>query len=102
MPTEPRDGGGVKVSRFPDRKTLEAALTAMGGGGPVAVLLRRRNEYASTFPTEVVTCRLADGTERRLFCKYAAGRSQRDHGHRGDVAYEARVYRHLLQGVPLP
>ena len=46
-------------------------------------------------------CRLADGSEVRLLCKYAVGRSHNSYGHRGGVAYEAEVYRHVLQPLPV-
>jgi thiamine kinase-like enzyme len=32
----------------------------------------------------------------RLFCKYEAGRSHSVYGHRGDISYEALVYRNVL------
>src|SRR5262249_38095446 len=70
----------------------------------IRVFHRRPNVYASTFPTEFVTCLLADGAKVELFCKYQAGRTHRVHGHRGDVAYEAEVYRRILRplGVSTP
>jgi hypothetical protein len=88
-------------SAFPDLQALTAGLASVFGGDgaariEVTVLARRPNYYASTFPSEVVTCRFEDERELRLLCKYAAGRSHRDYGHRGDVAYEAAVYRHVL------
>jgi hypothetical protein len=94
---------------LPDAQTLTAGLTAaLGGeglaGDPVTVLGREPNPYASTFASEIVTCRWPDGTERRLFCKYGAGADRGVHGHKGGVPYEARVYRFLLgplqAGVP--
>jgi hypothetical protein len=54
----------------------------------------------STFPNEVVTCRLADGKTRRVFVKYEAGRSHDAFGHHGGVAYEAQVYRRVLNPLP--
>jgi hypothetical protein len=45
-----------------------------------------------------VTCRVDGGSELQLFCKYAAGgHPDNAYGHRRGVAYEAAVYRHLLQ-----
>jgi len=90
-----------RIAGYPEREVLAARLEDLLGE-PVMIVCRQRNVYASTFPSEVVTCRLADGSERRLFCKYTAGRSHQDHGHRGDVAYEARVYREVLRGLSLP
>jgi hypothetical protein len=91
-----RPKAGPRSAPFPDRPTLAAGLGA-ALGGPVTLLRRKRNDYSSTFPSEVVTCRLADGSERRLFCKYSAGVGHNAHGHRGGVAYEAEVYRRVLQ-----
>jgi hypothetical protein len=90
---------------FPDAAKLTRTLTTMwakdGRGGAVAVLRRTRNPYASTFPSEIVTCRLPGGEVRRLLCKYAGTRDRAHlaHGHRHGVAYEAEVYRRVL--VPL-
>jgi hypothetical protein len=99
----------AQLAPFPDLDTLIARLNALGADhglvpGPVTVLSREENFYASTFPSEVVTCRLADGQERRLLCKYAAGKNHNAHGHRGGVAHEAEVYRRVLRplGVALP
>src|SRR6266571_1787574 len=84
---------------LPDSRTLTARLAAAlngDGGRRLAVLERKRPRYMSTFPNEIVTCRLADGTRRRLFCKYEAGQGHNAHGHRGGLAYEAKVYREIL------
>jgi aminoglycoside phosphotransferase (APT) family kinase protein len=59
----------------------------------------------STYPSEVVSCRLADGVDVRVFCKYGADRpAHLDGGHRGGVGYEAAVYRDVLRssGVSVP
>ena len=85
---------------LPDLATLTAALGAVLGAetadGPIEIVNRRPNEYASSFPSEVVTCRLRDGHELRVLVKLQGGQSHRAHGHRGDVAYEAIVYRQVL------
>src|SRR5437016_6994337 len=52
----------------------------------------------SSFRTEIVTCRV--GRRRSplpLFIKYGTSHFNRAFGHRGDVAFEARVYRDVLQ-----
>src|SRR5437667_12084738 len=90
------------VSLLPDSRTLTAHLTAVlsANGGPQATVLeRKRPRYMSTFPNEIVTCQLADGSKRRLFCKYEAGRDHSSYGHRGGLAYEAEVYRVVLDPV---
>src|SRR5207248_3847198 len=68
------------------------------------VLTREPHVYSSTYPSEVITCRLGDGAPLRLHCKYSAGREHRCHGHRGDLAYEAEVYRTVLRpmGAQVP
>lgn len=66
------------------------------------IIKRERNINASTFAAEVVTCRLGQDEELRLLCKYAPRESESGHGHRGGVTYEATVYDHLLQNLPLP
>ncbi len=53
----------------------------------------------STSPNEVVTCQWANDSKSRVFIKYEAGHSHDSFGHRGGVAYEAEVYRNLLQSL---
>jgi hypothetical protein len=89
-------------SRLPNLQTLASGLTSVlrshgSTKNQVTIVRRQSNVYATSFPSEIVTCRVDDGTELRLFCKYAAGHSHSAYGHRGGVAYEAEVYRHLLQ-----
>ncbi len=81
---------------------LTSALRANGyTDGEVKVLDRQSNIYASTFPSEIVTCLLADGSKLKCLCKYATDRSHKAYGHRGDVSYEAEVYRHVLEPLQL-
>ena len=94
---------------LPDARALAAGLEAVLQGadaptGRVAFLRREPNVYGSTFPTEIVTCRVADGGVRRFFCKYATAESNTDFGHRGGIALEADVYHRVLQplGVSVP
>jgi hypothetical protein len=86
---------------LPDAPTLTTRLTAALNGGrsathPVTILKRELPPFMSTFPNEIVTCRLADGRRRRVFVKYQAGHSHDSYGHRGDIPYETEVYRRLL------
>ena len=82
---------------LPDLHTLTINLTHVLRG-QMTILDRQPNIYTSTFPSEIVTCRVGGGSELQLFCKYAAGvHPNNAYGHRGGVAYEAAVYRHLLQ-----
>lgn len=62
---------------------------------PVTVIGREQNIYTSTFPSEIVACRLADGRELELFCKYGS-KVNDSYEHKGNVAYEASVYRQVL------
>jgi hypothetical protein len=53
-----------------------------------------------THPSETVICRLANGSKLQLFCKYSKNYSAQSHRHRAGVAYEAEVYRRLVQPFP--
>ena len=88
----------VLSTQFPDLHTLTAGLTSifLAMGRQVVVLDRQPNIHETTFPTEIVRCRFDDGKELLLFCKYTAC-SHNGYGHRAGVAYEAAIYRHLLQ-----
>ncbi len=63
---------------------------------PFTILDRRPSVQASSFPAEVVTCRLSDGSSVELLCKYGVGHVESGFGHRGGVPYESRVYREML------
>lgn len=89
------------VSGIPDDITLARGLSRIFDGGDtvsagVQVVRRRPLAVASTFPAEVVTCRVSAGHEHQLFCKYAICRDQHSAGVRGGIPYEAAVYRDLL------
>lgn len=95
-------------SRLPsDDLLLEALNRAVtshfDGGAPLSLVARAANQYSSTAPSEVVTCRLADGREHKLLCKYSIGGSN-SFGHRGGVPYEAMVYENVLRplGASVP
>jgi hypothetical protein len=91
---------------FPDLETLTAGLTAaLSSNGftdrQVTVINRCAvtTDSFGTYPKEIVRCRMDDGGELSLLCKYPspAGRTHACYGHRGGLAYEAAVYRHVLQ-----
>lgn len=65
--------------------------------GKLTIVARQPNVYASTYPSEIVTCRIGDGPKVQLFCKYSTGWINEAHGHRGGVEYEAKVYQRLLK-----
>jgi hypothetical protein len=62
----------------------------------LAVIDRRPNRYQSTFPSEIVTCRIGENGTLRLFCKYGGSDFDGAFGHRGGVSYEAAVYSRVL------
>lgn len=76
----------------PSHSALERSLeAALGAPGEVALTGREPNSYASTFPSEVVTC-VAGSRTLTLLCKYEA---PRDRGVRGvpvGVRYESAAY----------
>jgi aminoglycoside phosphotransferase (APT) family kinase protein len=92
-----------------DHKVLPEALRSVVAPGPpaasvTAVLGREVNSSSSTFESEIVTCRLSDGRDVRLLCKYERFRqsNQQDHaswGHRRGGGYEAEVYRRVLEPI---
>jgi thiamine kinase-like enzyme len=88
-------------SQFPDLQTLSTGLnsvmTGNGFDGGQVSILEREPVMWNTYPSEIVTCHLADGTELKLFCKYMACLRYNSYGHRGELPHEAKVYRHLLQ-----
>lgn len=90
----------VACSRLPNLRTLTGGLASVLRSR-VTVIDRQPNIYASTFPSEVVTCRVDGRSELLLFCKYGAGHGTSLSGitgHKGGVPYEAAVYRHVLHG----
>ncbi|HLJ69002.1 MAG TPA: phosphotransferase [Chloroflexota bacterium] len=62
---------------------------------------REPNVYESSFPSEIVTCRLGTKGNVRLLCKYEAGRHYAGYGHWGSLHYEADVYRRVLQPLSM-
>jgi aminoglycoside phosphotransferase (APT) family kinase protein len=89
------------VSGLPKTDALKRGLTSAlqredVGGRSLTLLGREPTPYATTFPCEIVTCRIGRGKPRRLFCKYTAGVDYTGHGHRGGVGHEIATYRHIL------
>ncbi len=79
------------------KRGLASALQCEDVGGRSLTLLGREpTPYATTFPCEIVTCRIGREKPRRLFCKYTAGVDYIGHGHRGGVGHEIATYRHIL------
>lgn len=95
------------LDRFPHPDALREGLRTVFGGNPtdggnVIVLRREPAVWASTYPSEIVTCRVESEGELKLYCKYALGPSYESYGHRGGPPYEAEVYRRVLSSVPIP
>ena len=86
-------------SLLPDDDTLERGLAAVFGASTRCE--RVAHIFASTFPAEILRCTFADGRSAELLCKYSAGKRSDSGGHRGGVAYEAMVYRSLLDPLCL-
>src|SRR6266436_5940356 len=93
-------------STFPSIENLAAGLTTVFNSngsrlGRATVLHREATPYSTTFPCEIVTCRLEQGGQLALFCKYTGGIDYTGHGHRGGVEYETAVYRQVLSAMDL-
>lgn len=89
------------VSGLPETEALKRGLTSALrsqdlSGHSLTILGREPTPYSTTFPCEIVTCRIGRGKPRRLFCKYTAGVDYTGHGHRGGVGHEIATYRHIL------
>lgn len=92
----------VPPSAFPELPALAEGLTAVFRDvGPVTIVARAPNRQVSTAASDVITCRLGDGRELRLLCKYG-GPPARSHGYRGGVPYEAVVYETVLRPAAVP
>ncbi|HVH71745.1 MAG TPA: phosphotransferase [Candidatus Dormibacteraeota bacterium] len=65
----------------------------------LTLLDREPTPYSTTFPCEIVKCRIGRGKPQQLFCKYTANVDYTGHGHRGGIAYETATYRHVLASV---
>lgn len=86
---------------YPSNEKLEEGLSlALKENGMknsrITVVERRLNIHESTSTSEIVTCRTKDGNIFKFFCKYSH-KYYTDHKHRGNVSYEAKVYRFLLE-----
>jgi fructosamine-3-kinase len=97
--------GGVVLD---DRSLSNALISAFSNVSSPStrpeLLDRRPNARSSTFQSEIVTCRLADGRQLKVLCKYEQYRMPQtiDHlgwGHRRGHRYEADVYRRVLEAM---
>lgn len=92
--------------QFPQPEALTAGLSAVlgsngSGGTRVNIIDRIPSVFASTYPSEIVTCRVGDRGEIKVYCKYMTGLGSSSYGHRGGLPYETEVYRRVLQASSL-
>jgi hypothetical protein len=84
------------------------ALLNEGGfvNGEIAIVEREPNVYSTSYASDVVRCRLPEGDELRLLCKYGSDEKLQSghgaYGARGGVGYEVRMYREVLTRSLLP
>lgn len=71
------------------------------GGAVVKILVRVVNPYASTYPSEILTCLFDDGTTRRLLVKRYIPGYHDGHGFWSGGNYEADIYRNVLASIDL-
>jgi hypothetical protein len=105
-PWRKTDNMDQSLAATPDLDTLSTELGAAIAEsgvlvGELSVISRQPNVYSSTFPSEIITCRLGDRHTIGVLCKYSAEAGNESYGTRGGVEYEADVYRHLLQNLDL-
>ena len=94
------------AAALPELPYLEQALSELitaadRDGAGLSIEHRRPNMHASTFASEIITCRLGDGRSIELLCKHADGEAP-GHGaaaaaHRSGLVYEGMVYQHVLR-----
>lgn len=80
---------------LPELGLLVERLTAVLCQPRPIQVMQRTPQLTGSFPKEVVHCRLNDGQEVKLFCKYSAPRFEA-FGHRRGIAYEAAIYERVL------
>src|SRR5260221_13855904 len=88
------------VSGFPKTDELKRGLAAALQSEDVracslTLLGREATPYATTFPCEIVTCRIGRGKPRRLFCKYTGGIAYTGHGHIVSVGRQSGPHRRV-------
>jgi hypothetical protein len=77
---------------------LEAWLADVLGRDPsaVSILAREANVYTSTWPSEIVDCRVGDTARLQLLIKHGPRETRNAHGHLVGPGYEATVYETVL------
>ena len=94
----------MEINSLPDNELLADQLSRLFPGTveqPVEIVSRLPFKGSSTFPAEVIYCKLPGERVLPLFAKYLAGLGPNNHGHRGGVEYEIRIYDEVLRMLPL-
>lgn len=92
--------------QIPNLPVLTSGISSIlnvpeGNENEITIVDRQFNPYYSSFPSEIVTCRLADGRKMKFFCKYENGCLRQGDVNRGGIEYEARVYTEVLQPLSI-
>jgi hypothetical protein len=90
------------MKTFPDTHILTQHLSDILPAEYLPIEIVSRVDYieSSTYPVEIVNCKTGSGEQLNLFCKYLGGRGPNNHGHRGGVRYEAKMYERVLVQSP--
>jgi hypothetical protein len=89
--------------RLPSEAQLAASVAYALHHDPasVSIVSRHENVHTSTWPSEIVDCRIAHNREMRLLVKHGACGVRNAHGHAVGPDYEAAVYETVLGEVGL-
>jgi len=88
---------------LPDTSTLLKHLSIILGknGTPIEIISRNKFPDYSTFPVELIRCKVEESRLVTLFCKYLGGLEPKNFDHRNGVEYEAKIYAEVLAKIPL-
>lgn len=90
------------MEQHSDKQLLFNSLQGLLAGEGVLMEVLSRDPFieASTYPIELVKCRMHDGRVLDLFCKFLGKGGFSDFGHRGGLLYEAHCYDSILNTFP--
>ena len=94
----------MEINTLPDNLVLADQLSKLFSAtpeSPLEIVSRFPFKGSSTFPAEVIHCKLPGEKVLPLFGKYLAGLGPNNHGHRGGVEYEIKIYDEVLRTLPL-
>jgi hypothetical protein len=95
----------VSIDRPDDQAlmtVLDRALASTGRMWQVRSIGRQENVYESTNRTEVIVCTLESAQQVRLLCKYGPASNRSVSGLSQGLAYEATIYREILEPLDGP